>query len=333
MKLSTCASRLALAVLLASFLTACAGEDGNSPATQDVKRVGLMHVGIDHVPPSRDSLTARLKELGWVEGQNIDFAWRNMADEDVAKVQAARFVQQDVDLIVAFEDGSISAAKAATAKKKIPIVFLHPSDPVRDELVGSLSRPGGNLTGVFGARDLVGKQLEFYTLLVPELRRLLTLVDPTDPKSERQLEETQAAAAELGVDLVIKEVSSAADIRRVFRSLQPRDVDGVFILSSKIRLNHTALTIRLAKKARLPVQAHRKEWVEEGALFSYGIDLPLIGRVGARFVDSILKGTKPSKLPVDVVPKIEFALNVETARKLGIRVPQRMIIRADKVYP
>jgi putative ABC transport system substrate-binding protein len=128
-------------------------------------------------------------------------------------------------------------------------------------------------------------------------------------------------------------VSGAADIERVFRALRPGKVDGVFILSSKTRLNHTAQTIRLANTARLPVQAHRKEWVEEGALFSYGIDLPLIGRVGARFVDSILDGTSPSELSVEVVPKIEFALNVETARKLGIRLPQRMIIRADKVYP
>lgn len=321
------------AVLVVALLTACgSSSSASSSGSETVKRVGLMHVGTDHIPSSLDSLKTRLQELGWTEGNNIELIWRNLEPE-AADAQAKIFVDDDVDMIVAFEDGSISAAKTATAKKQIPIVFLHPSDPVRDELVESLGRPGGNLTGVFGARDLVGKQLELYTLLVPGLKRLLTLVDPDDPKSDRQLKETQAAATQLGVELVRKDVSSPADISRVFRTLRPGEVDGVFMLSSKIRLNNTAQTIRLARKAGLPVQAHRKEWVEQGALFSYGIDLPLIGRVGARFVDSILRGASPSKLPVEVVPKIEFALNTEVARKLGIRLPQRMIIRADKVYP
>jgi putative ABC transport system substrate-binding protein len=109
-------------------------------------------------------------------------------------------------------------------------------------------------------------------------------------------------------------------------------VDGVFLLSSRLRLNHSALTIALAERARLPVHAHRKEWVEHGALFSYGIDLPLIGRAGARFVDSILRGTPPADLPVEEVPKVELAVNLATASRLGIKVPQEMIIRADHVY-
>ena len=109
-------------------------------------------------------------------------------------------------------------------------------------------------------------------------------------------------------------------------------MDGAFLLSPSLRLNHSALTIRLAKNARLPVQAHRKEWVEQGALFSYGIDLPLIGRAGARYVDSLLDGTSPADLPVEEVPKIELAINLETAARLGIKVPQEMIIRADHVF-
>ena len=215
-----------------------------------------------------------------------------------------------------------------------PIVFLHPSDPVRDGLVKSLSHPGTNLTGVYGARDEVDKQLEIYQLLVPELRRMLTLVDPTDKRTKRLLPGFQAAAAQLArpIQLDIREASSDQDLKRVFHSLKPGEVDGVFLLSPSLRLNHTALTIRLAKQARLPVQAHRKEWVEQGALFSYGIDLPLIGRTAARYVDSILKGTSPADLPVEEVPKLEFAINLKTAGRLGIKVPQNMIIRADEVY-
>jgi ABC-type uncharacterized transport system substrate-binding protein len=321
------------ALILVVSLTAWASTNGGSSSAQSVPRVGLMHVGTDHVPSSWPALKARLAQLGWKDGQNIQLIWRNL-EPDAAPAQAKMFVSQHVDAIVAFEDTSIAAAQAATARSHVPIVFLHPSDPVRDGLVKSLSHPGTNLTGVYGARDEVDKQLEIYQLLVPELRRMLTLVDPTDKRTKRLLPGFQAAAAQLArpIQLDIREASSDQDLKRVFHSLKPGEVDGVFLLSPSLRLNHTALTIRLAKQARLPVQAHRKEWVEQGALFSYGIDLPLIGRTAARYVDSILKGTSPADLPVEEVPKLEFAINLKTAGRLGIKVPQNMIIRADEVY-
>jgi putative ABC transport system substrate-binding protein len=337
MRPSTWGSGLALgsAVLLIGLLTACQGSDDDSSPAQDVRRVGLMHVGTDHVPPSWPSLKARLEELGWTDGANIELMWRNL-EPDAAAAQAGVFVAQDVDVIVAFEDTSISAAREATAgtRDPIPIVFLHPSDPVRDGLVESLSHPGRNLTGVYAARDVVAKQLELYQLLVPRLRRVLTLVDREDPATERLLPQYKAAAARLPrhLELDIREASSTQDLERIFQSLRPGEVDGAFLLSPSLRLNHSSVTIRLAKRARLPVQAHRKEWVEEGALYSYGIDLDPIGRAGARYVDSILKGTPPGELPVEEIPQVEFAINLETAARLGIKVPQDMIIRADEVY-
>jgi putative ABC transport system substrate-binding protein len=200
--------------------------------------------------------------------------------------------------------------------------------------VESLSHPDRNLTGVYGARDEVDKQLEIYQLLVPKLRRMLTLVDPADPRTERLLPGYEAASKQLlrPIVLDLREASNAEELRRIFRSLRPGEVDGVFLLSPSLRLNHSALTIKLAEKARLPVQAHRKEWVEQGALFSYGIDLPLIGRGAARYVDSLLQGTSPADLPVEEISKIELAINLETAARLGIKVPQDMIVRADHVY-
>jgi putative ABC transport system substrate-binding protein len=335
MRLSTRMPRVALgAVFLACLLTACNGS-GDKSAANPIPRVGLMHVGTDHVPPSLDTLEARLKQLGWIDGRNIKLIWRNL-EPDQAEGQAKAFVRQRVDVIVAFEDQSIRAAQAATAKPKdrIPIVFLHPSDPVRDGLVKSLSRPGGNLTGIFGARDVVAKQLELYELLVPRLHRVLTLIDPDDPATGRLLAQYRAAASVLGrpLELVIRKVSTARDLERVFRSLRPGEVDGAFLLSPILRLNFSALTIRLAARAKLPVQAHRKDWVEKGALFSYGADLRPIGRRAARYVDLILRGARPSSLAVEAVPDVEFAINLKTASKLGIRVPQQMIIRADEVY-
>jgi len=335
MKLSTSQLALGTAVLLAAFLSACGGSSGNNSAGQSVRRVGLMHVGTDHIPPSLDTLEARLKELGWTEGQNIELIWKNL-EPDEAEEQAREFVRERVDVIVAFEDQSIRAAQAATAKpgNRIPIVFLHPSDPVRDGLVKSLSHPGGNLTGVFGPRDIVAKQLELYQLLVPRLHRVLTLVDPNDPATERLLQQYTTAAAQLPrpLELHIRKASSAQDLTRIFQALRPGEVDGAFLLSNVLALNFSSLTIGLAAQARLPVQARRKDWVQHGALFSYGADLGPIGRVGARYVDRILRGTSPADLAVEEVPDVEFAINLKTARRLGIRLPQDMIIRADEVY-
>ena len=167
---------------------------------------------------------------------------------------------------------------------------------------------------------------------MPGLKRVLALVDPEDAGTEYALSETQAAAKRLGVELVVREATEAADIQKVFRSLRPDEVDAVMLLSASLRLNHTALTLRLAKRAGLPVQAHRKDWVEQGALFSYGSDLHPIGVAGARYVDSILDGTDPTELAVQEIPDVQLAVNLATARRLGIKIPKRMIIQADSTY-
>jgi putative ABC transport system substrate-binding protein len=330
------------AVLMAAFFTSCGLSSDDDSDAEAVKRVGLMHVGTDHIPPALDPLEARLAELGWTKGKDIEFDFKNLEPEQ-APAQALAFVADGVDVIVAFEDQSIDAAQKATAgllpgstraPGRIPVVFLHPSDPLADGLAKSFSRPGGNLTGVFGPRDAVAKQLEVYQALVPNLRRVLTLVDPKDPRTKRTLKQYQTAAAQLErpLELVIREATTAEDLERIFKSLRPGEVDSAFLLSNNLRQNHSALTIKLARRAGLPVQGSRKEWVEQGALFSYGIDLAPLGRAGARYVDSILRGTSPADLPIESLPKIEFAINLKTASRLGIKVPQKMIIRADQVY-
>ncbi len=359
---------IALAILALSIAAAAdAGRAGGS----SVPVVGLMHVGTDHNPPSLETLVTRLGELGWFDGSadpvmeglvgdqtkidqggvvrmaqlsgeykgpRIDLVWRNL-DKAQAPAQAQEFVREHVDVIVAFEDTSIRAAKDATSDpgNRIPVVFLHPSDPVRDDLVKSLSNPGGNLTGVFGARDPVAKQLQIYEELMPHLKRLLTLIDPTDPTTPRLLAIARKTAAALPhpVTLVVRKASDDAGLMRVFRSLHEGQVDGVFILSPQLRLYHSATTIALAAKAHLPVQAHRKEWVQQqpAALFSLGVDVRPVGREGARYVDSILRGTPPSQLPVEEVPKVELAINLQTAKRLGITVPHYLLVHADEVYP
>lgn len=360
-RLSPCSSVLRLApvgvFLLAALLTASGCSNGRGAGAQTLKRVGLMHVGTDHTPASFGALARQLDDkYGWdlpkaevdrcsdtkvlvkscdIHGPKVELLWRNL-EPGQADRQAKQFVREHADVIVAFEDQSIRAAQEATAKQadRIPIVFLHPSDPVRDGLVKSLARPGGNLTGVFGPRDVVAKQLELYQLLVPRLHRLLTLVNPDDPVTGRLLAPYDLSASHLHppVRLTIRKASTAQDLERIFHSLHPGELDGAFLLSPTLRLDYSGLTIRLAARAGIPVQAHRKEWVEKGALFSYGADLAPIGRAGARYVDSLLRGTPPSELPVEEVPTVDFAINLKTASRLGIKVPEDMIIRADEVY-
>jgi putative ABC transport system substrate-binding protein len=196
-----------------SLLLAPCWANAQHPAK--VWRIGVFHVGLDHVPPSLDALRDGLKALGYEEGKNLLFDWRNLPDEAAAYATAQAFVQERVDLIVAFENQTIRAAKTATAE--IPVVFLHASDPVEAGFVDSLAHPGGNLTGFAGWWwDIPGKKLELFMRLVPHLRRVLVLQDPSDPLTARLLAELREAGAALKLDLVEQAVTTQADLERVF---------------------------------------------------------------------------------------------------------------------
>ena len=355
-------------VLCAGIAGACSGPVVATVPV--VPRVGMMHVGTDHNPPSLAAMVGELGNLGWFDdsstevmqqlvgdgmmmegrmdqlqgeyqGQRIDLIWRNL-DPSQAAEQARAFVDERVDLIVAFEDKSIRAAQDATADpaNRIPVVFLHPSDPVRDGLVKSLSHPGGNLTGVWGARDPLAKQLELYREILPgpSPLRLLALVDPTDVATPSLIIEARDAADKLGIALHEVEASDDAGLEAAFQSLRPGEVDGAFVLSPSLRLNFQKKILGLAAATNLPVQAHRKEWVDpqlndHGALFSVGVDIAPVGAAGAHVVDSILKGATPADIPAQEVPKVESAISLRRAAELGIDVPEDVRLHADHVYP
>ena len=372
MKTRPSALALVSVILCAISLGACSAGPAASATPSHVPSVALMHVGTDHNPPSLATLVAALHDMGWFDespsqvmqlligdgtkaqgrmkqlqgqfaGQRIKLIWRNL-DTPQEYTQAEEFVRQRVDVIVAFEDKSIGAARDATADPahRIPVVFLHPSDPLRDHLVQSLSSPGGNLTGVWGARDPLAKQLEIYRQILPPPKplRLLTLTDPSETATTiTLLPEARDAARKLGITLDEVDVADDAGIRAAFKALAPGAVDGVFILSPDLRLFHSGTILALAAAAHLPVQAHRREWVDpkgdaqdKGALFSLGVDVGPVGTAGARFVDSILKGTPPGDLPAQEVPEVEFALSLRRAADLGIKVPKAVELQADPVY-
>ena len=292
-------------------------------------RVGLFHVGLGHVPPSLEPLRQELKKLGYEEGKNIQLDWRNLPDEDAANATAREFVRNQVNLIVAFESQTVRASKAATSE--IPVVFLHVSDPVAEGFVKSVAHPGGNMTGFSGVGDIAAKRMELFKEVNPRLRRVVVFLDPKDPGTERPLAEVRTIAKSLKLVLLEREVTTQADVERVFSSLKRPSVDGIFVLSTSLNTKFRSLFIRLAAEQSLPLAGFRKEWVEQGALFSYAHDLAAAGPPAAGYVDRILKGAKPGDLPFQEPSHFEFFINLKTAKSLGLTIPPNVLARADKV--
>jgi putative ABC transport system substrate-binding protein len=318
--------RIGLVVLILALLVPPAAKA--QPAGK-IWRIGLSHVGLDHVPPSLDGLREGLTALGYEEGKNIHFDWHNLADEDAARTTARAFVRDRVDLIVAFENQTVRAAKATTTE--IPVVMLHVTAPVENGFIKSFARPGGNITGFAGLGDNPAKEVEIFKELVPRLKRLLVLFDAGDPTSRRWLTDVRQAATKLKLELVERQTAQRAEVERVFSTIKPGDVDGVFISSPELRTKFPSLILELASNRRLPLLGHRKEWVQQGALFSYNLDLRSVGKAAARYVDKILKGTKPADLPVEQSSQLQLVINLKTAKALGLTIPQSLVVRADEI--
>jgi putative ABC transport system substrate-binding protein len=304
---------------------------GDVAAQQPSKvwRVGLSHVGLDHVPPSLEPLRQELKKRGYEEGKNIQLDWRNLPDEDAAKALAKEWVASRVDLIVAFENQTARAAQAATSQ--IPIVLVHVSDPVADGFGKSMARPGGNITGFAGIGDTPGKRLELFTEVVPKLRRVLILIDPKDPATKRILAEIRATGKGYKLRLIERNVITEADVRKAFAGLKRSEVDGVMPISPNLNVKFPSLMIGLAAENGVPFAGYRKEWVEQGALFSYAHDLSSVGPLAADYIDRILKGTKPADLPFQEPSAFEFVVSLKVAKKLKLTVPPNVLVRAQKV--
>ncbi len=316
-------------VFAIAFTFVFGGAEALAQQPAKIWHLGLFHVGLDHVPQSLETLRAGLKALGYEQGKNIYLDWRNLGDEEAARESAKEFVRNRVDLIVAFENQTVRAARAATTE--IPIVFVSVTDPVADGFVKSLARPGGNLTGFVGRRELPDKELGLFTEVDPRLHRVLVLSDPEDPAAGRLLTEVRRAGSALKLQLIERKVTSQADIERVFKSIKRSDVDGVLMVSIDLQQKFTGVILRLATDKHLPLVVRAATWVEKGGLFSYGHDVTPVGRDAAGYVDRILKGTKPADLPVQQPMKFEFIINLKAAKQLGVTVPPNVLVRADKV--
>jgi putative ABC transport system substrate-binding protein len=218
------------------------------------------------------------------------------------------------------------------ATKSIPIVMISVADPVELGFVGSLARPGGNVTGVtLMTSELAAKRLEFLKEVVPRVSRVGVLANPTDSTSARELRETQGAAKALGLTLISAEVRTTSDFDGAFASMTDSRVGGLIALTDPVIYAHAGRIARFAIRKKLPTMYGLRDFVMAGGLMSYEASADDAARRAASYVDKILKGAKPADLPVERPTKFELVINLKTAKALSLKVPQSILIRADEV--
>jgi putative ABC transport system substrate-binding protein len=285
-------------------------------------------------PPTPAMLSAfrnGLRERGYVEGQNlsIDVRWPQGPFEQNPGF-AAELVRSNVDVIVAWATPAVTAARRATST--IPIVMAGTGDPVGYGFVASLARPGGNVTGLsIMAPDLSGKLVELLVEIVPDANRIGVVHNPNNPGATVVMQETEKAIRALGLEFEVIEASVLEEFERAFAGLSTKGVKGVVLAADPSVIEYGAKIAELAQKARLPTAFQRRENVEAGGLLSYGPSLNELLRHTAFYVDRILKGARPTDLPVEQPTKFEMVINLKTARTLGLTVPSTLLARADEV--
>jgi len=324
------ANWLGLVAIGIAFAICGAVAEAQQPAK--VPRIGFLSA----LSPS--DLSARIEafrqglhELGYVEGKNILIEYRYAEGKfDRLPGLAAELVRLKVDIIVSAGPISTRPSKAATST--IPIVMAFDNDPVGNGFVASLARPGGNVTGLSSlAPELSGKQLELLKEIVPNLSRVAVLGNSTEPGNAQASRVTELAAGALKVRLQYLEVLSPKDIETAFRAASKGRADAVLLLQSAITFSRREQISGLAVKSRLPAMCPFPEFVQDGGLMSYGVSYTDLFRRAATYVDKILKGAKPADLPVEQPTNFELVINMKAAKALGIKIPQSILIRADRV--
>ena len=318
-----------VAVLALGIFLAPLAAHAQQPAR--VPRIGILTPGISERLHLFEAFRQGLRELGYVEGQNISLEFRS-AEGNFERLPdlAAELVRLKVDVIAAFTTPASLAAKQAT--KTIPIVMGPVGDPVGTGLVASLARPGGNVTGLsLIAPELAGKRLQLLKEIVPGASRVAVLSNPTVPYTGLAVRETETAARTLGVQLQPLEIRAPEDIDRAFEAAIRGRASALTVIEDPLVLRHRVRIVALAAKSRLPAIYGFREVVEAGGLMSYAANLSDLYRPAAIYVDKILRGAKPADLPVEQPMRFELVINLKTAKALGLTIPQSVLIRVDQV--
>jgi putative tryptophan/tyrosine transport system substrate-binding protein len=296
-----------------------------------IPRVGYI-IGTNPTTGSHNLAAFRqgLRELGWVEGRTIELEIRSAEGRsDLTAELVAELVRLRVDVLVA--GSSLAALPAKNATQSIPIVMFSP-DPVGLDLVASLARPGGNVTGLSYLNEAIsGKRLELLNELLPGLVRVAVLRNPTGIHHAVFWQETEAAARKLGVALQPLDVRGPEDFEAAFTTAKQGNAQALLVFDDPLTLGFRSRIVSLAASNRLAAMYGPREFTDDGGLMSYGPNLVTLFRRAASFVDKILKGAKPADLPVEQPTKFDLVINLKTAKALGITVPPALLARADEV--
>jgi putative tryptophan/tyrosine transport system substrate-binding protein len=301
--------------------------------TGRMPRIGILNNGSAN-STANDPFFQGLRELGYTQGQSLAIEFRS-ADWQLDRLPAlaAELVALKVDVIVARATPAARAAKQAT--RTIPIVAVSVGDPVGDELVESLGSPGGNVTGnTFLGPELVAKRLQLLRDAIPGFSRLAAIWHPGaygERTMQGFLKETEVTARKLGTELQLVQALYAAEIENAFSAMTKWNADALIVLPSPMLFAEHRRIVQLAAKNQLPAMYQAREFVDAGGLMSYGANLADLSRRAARYVDKILKGTKPADLPVEQPTKFELLVNLKTARQLGLTISREFLLIADEV--
>jgi len=304
----------------------------NAQQPTKVPRIGYL----GGVSPSANSgrieaFRRGLRELGYIEGKNIVIEWRGWeGKQDRQRALAAELVRLKVDIVVTGGPPATRSAKEATAT--IPIVMGFDDDPVSNGFVASLARPGGNITGLSAlSPEISGKQLELLKEIVPKLSRVAVLGTSTRPGNTQTLKEIELAADAFGVKIQYRDVLGPRDIETAFRAASERRAEAVLLLSSPVFTSQRTQIANLAIKSRLPAIYPQQEFVQDGALMTYSVNVADMYHRAASYVDKILKGAKPADLPVEQPTKFEFIIKLKAAKQIGLTIPPEVLARADRL--
>jgi putative ABC transport system substrate-binding protein len=322
--------RAFLHTVAGSLLAAPLAAEAQPPSK--VPRIGFLATNSPaEYPDLLEAFRQGLRDLGYVEGQNIAIEYR-WAEGRVERFSdfAVELVGLKVDVIVATSSPLALAARNAT--RTIPIVFVTAADPVGQGLVAGIARPGGNVTGFsLLAPEIVARQLQLLKEAVPTASRVAVLSNPANSYTALLVKETGAAARSLGVRVQLLGVRGATALDSAFSAITKERPGALFVLFDPVLLGHRTRIAEFANKNRLPAMYPHREYVEAGGLIAYGVDLRDNFRRAATYVGKILKGAKPGDLPVEQPTKFELVINLKTAKALGLTIPPSLLQRADQV--
>jgi ABC-type uncharacterized transport system substrate-binding protein len=290
----------------------------------------IVYLAPQSQPSARfDAFREGLRDLGYVDGQNVRIDYRGHEDRAQLAVLAKELIREKVSLFVT---QGAATRTAELVGGPVPVVFGYSGDPVEAGLIKNLARPAGNMTGVtMLAFELVGKRLEFLKEAVPKVSRVSVLSSPAHPGEQRELNETQKTARSVGIVLQYYRVTTTADVNAAFDATVKDHANAILAFPDPVTTAHREQIAGFAVKQRLPSVFGWGDYVEAGGLMSYGPDHNALWRRLAVYVDKILKGAKAAELPVEQPTKFELVINLKTAKQIGVTIPPHVLARADRV--